>query len=766
MANSLIGESLPRTDALAKVTGKAKYTGDFFARNMLVGKILRSPYAHAKVKNIDVTHAKALPGVEAVLTCRDVPQNVYATAGHPYSLDPKHRDVADKTILTAKARFVGDEIAAVVAVDETTAVRALKLIEVEYEIMEPVLSPEAALAEGAPLVHEERNSNIVSSAGYQIGDIDKVLQTADYIFDDEMETGIVQHCAMENHVSYAYVDDDGRVVIVSSTQIPHICRRIVGQALGIPWGKVRIIKPYVGGGFGSKQDVCLEPLNAIMTMAVGGRPVKLELSREENMIGTRTRHAVKIKIKTGVSKNGKLLGIKIDAVSNTGAYASHGHSVMMAAGAKFKYIYVFEAIKYSPCTVYTNLPVAGAMRAYGSPQIVFALESHLDNVARKLNIDPLELRWKNFNKEGYLDPITGNKILSCGIKECVQRGKEFINWDEKKALFAKEKEQEKNRRRGVGIACFSYGTGTYPDGLEIAGARIVLNQDGSVQLQTGATEIGQGSDTVFTQMAAETIGIPANMVHMISTQDTDVSPYDPGSFASRQTYVTGMAIQKASLEIKEKILEVAQKMTDRPAAALDIKDANIVDRQSGMVIVPLAQVALQCFYDPHVSSPITSDVSHNARVNAISFGVTFAEVEVDIKTGQVEVKEIINVHDSGKIINRQLAEGQVHGGVSMALGYALSEQMLFEEKTGRLLNNNFLDYKLPTILDTPDISVDFVETDEPTGPYGNKSLGEPPIISPAPAIRNAILDATGVAFNRIPIRPQYAFEEFKAAGLI
>ncbi|HSW35357.1 MAG TPA: xanthine dehydrogenase molybdenum-binding subunit XdhA [Candidatus Limnocylindrales bacterium] len=766
MVSSLIGASLPRTDALAKVTGKAKYTGDFMVRDMLVGKILRSPYAHAKVTSIDVTKAKALPGVEAVLTYQDIPQNRYATAGHPYSLDPKHRDVADKTILTARARFVGDEIAAVVAVDEATAVKALKLIAVEYEMMKPLLSPEAALEEGAPIIHDEHGSNILNSVGYHIGDIDKVLQTADHVFDDEFETSIVQHCAMENHVSYAYVDDAGRIVIVTSTQIPHICRRIVGQALGIPWGKVRVIKPYVGGGFGSKQDVCLEPLNAVMTLAVGGRPVKLDLSREESMIGTRTRHAIRIKIKTGVSKTGKLLGIKIDAVSNTGAYASHGHSILMAAGAKFKYLYVFEAIKYSPRTVYTNLPIAGAMRGYGSPQLVFALESHLDNIARKLKIDPIELRWKNFNKEGYADPITGNKILSCGIKECVQRGKELIDWDKKKARFAKEKEQAMNWRRGLGMACFSYGTGTFPAGLEVAGARIVLNQDGSVQLQIGAPEIGQGSDTVFTQMVAETIGIPTSMVHLISTQDTDISPYDPGCFASRQTYVTGMAIQKASLEIKEKILEFAQKMIDVPATDLDIKDAHIVYKYTERVIMPLTEVALQCFYDPLASAPITSDVSHNARFNAISFGATFVEVEVDIKTGQVEIIEIINVHDSGKIINRQLAQGQVHGGVSMAIGYALSEQMLFEEKTGRPLNNNFLDYKLPTILDTPDISVDFVETVEPTGPYGNKSLGEPPVISPAPAIRNAILDATGVAFNQIPIRPQIAFEKFKAAGLI
>lgn len=766
MANSIIGKGLPRTDALAKVTGKAKYAGDFYLADMLIGKILRSPHAHARVKNINTAQAEVLAGVEAVLTYRNVPQNVYATAGHPYALDPERGDVADKTILTSKARFVGDEIAAVVAVDEITAARALKLIEVEYEVLEPVLSTDAALKEGAPLIHEERGSNIVSSAGYRIGDLEQVMQQADHIFCDELETGIVQHCALENHVSYAYLDENERIVIVSSTQIPHIIRRIVGQALGIPWGMIRIIKPYVGGGFGGKQDACLEPLNAAMTMAVGGRPVKLELSREECMIGTRTRHAVKMKLETGITKEGKLLGIQVDAVSNTGAYASHGHSIMMAGGSKFKFLYAFEAINYAPQTVYTNLPVAGAMRAYGSPQIAFALESHLDNIARELKMDPIELRLKNLNRVGYKDPQTGNQILSCGTRECIERGKEMFSWDQKKALFKTENKQDKQNKKGLGIACFSYGSGTYPASLEIAGARIILNQDGSVQLQIGATEIGQGSDTALAQMAAETIGIPMDMVHVITTQDTDVSPFDTGSYASRQTYISGMAVKKAALEIKDKILNAARSMNDMPADALDIREANIVFENTGKIIIPLADVALQSYYDRVNSQPITSDVSNNARVNAISFGVTFVAVDVDIKTGQIEILEILNVHDSGTIINRQLAEGQVHGGVSMSLGYALTEELLFDEKTGKPLNNNLLDYKLPTILDTPFIGSDFVETYEPTGPYGNKSLGEPPTISPAPAIRNAVLDATGVAFNRIPMRPQIAFEKFKAAGLI
>ncbi|WP_206812384.1 xanthine dehydrogenase molybdenum-binding subunit XdhA [Paradesulfitobacterium ferrireducens] len=763
MAFSVVGKSVQRVDAVAKVTGKAKYTDDFYERDMLVGKILRSPYAHAKVKKIDVSKAKALPGVEAVLTYWDVPHLKFATAGHPYALDPSHRDKEDRFILTDKARFVGDAVAAVVATDELIAQQALQLIEVEYEVLEALTTPEKALGEGAPLIHEDCERNILAARGYHIGDVEASFAESDYVIEGEYETSIVQHCHLENHISYARQDSDGRIIIVSSTQIPHITRRIVAQALGLPWGRVRVLKPYIGGGFGNKQDVCVEPLNAAMTLAVGGRPVKLELSREECMIDTRTRHAFKFKMKTGVSKAGKLKGIQIEAISNTGAYASHGHSIAMSAGTKFRPLYAFESIKYDPVTVYTNLPAAGAMRGYGVPQIQFALESHIEDIVNKLGFDPIEFRRRNLAGVGYVDPLSKNKVYSNGLAECITKGKELIRWEEKQAGYSR---QSGDRRRGLGLACFAYASGTHPVGLELSGARIVLNQDGSVQLQIGATEIGQGSDTVFAQMAAEVLGLPMDMVHVISTQDTDITPFDTGAYASRQTYIAGMAVKKAALEVKEKILNFVWGMTDIPAEMLDLKEQNVVYKHSGEVVLPLAEVAMHTYYDTVFAQPITSDTSNNARVNAMSFGVTFAEVEIDLKTGKIEVKEIFNVHDSGKIINPKLAEGQVHGGVSMGIGYALSEQMLFDEETGKPLNNNLLDYKLPTIMDTPDIGVAFVETEEPSGAFGVKSLGEPPAISPAPAIRNAVLAATGVKFNRLPMNPQRVFEKFKQAGLI
>jgi len=786
MAYTVVGKSVRRVDAVAKVTGKAKYTDDFSERTMLIGKILHSPYAHAIVKSIDVSLAKALPGVEAVLTYKDLPEIRYATAmpgvieaiatdevdvaelkygtaGHPFSLDSSHRDKEDRHILTQKARFVGDNIAAVVATDALIASKALKLIEVEYEVLEALTSTEAALKEGAPLIHDDCEQNILASDGYEIGDIEEAFGESDHVIEGDYETSIVQHCHMENQVSHAYVDSDRRIVIMTSTQIPHIVRRIVAQSLGISWGRVRVIKPYVGGGFGNKQDVTIEPLNAAMSLAVGGRPVKLELSREEAMIDTRTRHAFKFKIKTGINNDGKINGIHISAVANTGAYASHGHSIASSGGGKFRYLYPTKALKFEPITVYTNLPVAGAMRGYGTPQIFFAFESHMEDIARKLEMDPIEIRKKNLVEVGFVDPLSKNKIMSCAIRECIDKGRELIKWDAKKALY---KEQSGDQRRGLGLACFSYASGTYPVALELAGVRIVMNQDGSVQLQLGATEIGQGSDTVFAQMAAEVLGLPMYMVHVISTQDTDITPFDTGSYASRQTYVTGMAVEKAALEVKGKVLSFAHRMTDIPAHLLDLQDQFIVFKESGEQVLALEVIAMQSYYDRVHAQPITSDVSNNARINAIPFGVTFAEVEVDIKTGKIKIIEIFNVHDSGKIINPLMAAGQVHGGVSMAIGYALSEQLLFDEATGKPLNNNLLDYKLPTMMDTPDIGAVFVEKEDPTGPFGVKALGEPPIVSPAPAIRNAVLDATKVAFNRIPMNPQRAYEKFKEAGLI
>jgi xanthine dehydrogenase molybdenum-binding subunit len=577
------------------------------------------------------------------------------------------------------------------------------------------------------------------------------------------ETPIVQHCHIEGVVSWAYMEN-GRIVVTASTQIPHIVRRIVGQALGIPWGKVRIIKPYIGGGFGNKQDALYEPLNAFLTTQVGGRLVKLELSREEIFFGTRVRHSEKIYLRSWLRPNGRLAARSYTAYSNQGAYGSHGHGIAAKGTNVFRQLYQDEkARKVDIYTVYTNTAAAGAMRGYGTPQAVFAVESHIEDIARRLNLDPLEVRFLNLMPLGYVDPFTKNVNRFDSFRQCVEKGKAYIKWDEKRRLY---QNQTGPLRRGVGMSLFWYNTAVWPISIEISSCRMVLNQDGSVQIQLGETEIGQGADTAFTQMAADTLGIPWQNVHVLSAQDTDSTPFGTGAYGSRQTYVGGAAVHKTALLLKEKILRYAAAYTKRPAAELDIRDAYITASGDGQKLVSLEELATETLYSAEQAEHLTAEATTQVKSNAFSFGCAFAEVEVDIPLCKIRLIDTVNCHDCGRLINPQTAAGQVHGGMSMAIGFGMYEQMLYDPKTGKLLNGNLLDYKLPTMLDHPRLEAAFVENAEPTSPFGTKALGEPPTVPGAAAIRNAVLHATGVAINRIPLTPHLLFEEFKKAGLI
>jgi xanthine dehydrogenase molybdenum-binding subunit len=403
------------------------------------------------------------------------------------------------------------------------------------------------------------------------------------------------------------------------------------------------------------------------------------------------------------------------------------------------------------------------MRGYGVPQVVFALESQMDDIALTLGMDPIELRLRNIMRQGFVDEPTKIACLSNGLAECLERGRKHIGWDEKRARYAQEQSGE--IRRGIGMAVFSYKSNVWSVSLETASARFIMNQDGSVQLQLGATEIGQGADTVFCQMASEVLGLPLSDVHIISTQDTDVAPFDTGAYASRQTYVTGQAVKQTALLLKKRVLDFAASELNRPAEELDLCEGQIVEKNSGLTLVSLADIALEAFYSLEHSRHLTAESTYHCQHNTFSFGACFAELEVDLPLGKVKILNIINVHDSGRLINPALAAAQVHGGMSMALGYALSEQMLYDS-AGRLLNGNLLDYKLPTALDTPDLAADFVETFDASGPFGNKALGEPPAVVPAAAIRNALLQATGIPLNTLPMNPQALVKRFKEAKLI
>ena len=760
-----IGKNMTRVDAFDKVTGSARYTADLEPQGLLVAKVIRSTIANGVVKSFDLEEARKVPGVVKIVTCFDVPDIQFPTPGHPWSVETAHQDIADRKLLNTRVRVYGDDIAAVIAEDDIVAARAARLVKVEYEEYAPLLTVEDAMAEGASRLHDEKPGNVIAHSSFVVGEGtygEAVKEEGLVEIEKDYRTQSVQHCHIETPISFAYMEK-GRIIVTTSTQIPHIVRRVISQALGLPMGRIRVIKPYIGGGFGNKQDVLYEPLNAFLTNQVGGRGVRMEISREETLGCTMVRHAIEFKVKAAARKDGTLVARKLEAYSNQGGYASHAHAIVANSSNEFKQIYKDEKVLESDAwTVYTNLATGGAMRGYGIPQAAFAAECMADDLALALHMDPLEFRKKNCMRPGYVDPHTHVKCNTYGLAECMEKGREFIRWDEKRREY---ENQTGPVRKGIGMAIFCYKTGVYPISLETASCRMILNQDGSMQLQMGATEIGQGADTVFTQMAAEVTGITEDKVNVLSTQDTDVSPFDTGAYASRQTYVSGMAVKKTGAIFKEKILDYAAYMLEKPQDTLDVRDNRIVDKETGTQLLPMEELATTAFYSLDRSVHITAEATSHCKTNTFATGACFAEVEVDMPLGKVKVTNIVNVHDSGKLINPKLAAAQVHGGMSMGLGYGLSEELLFDAK-GRPLNDNLLDYKLPTAMDTPDLNALFVELDDPTGPFGNKALGEPPAIPVAPAVRNAVLNATGVAVDSLPMDPQKMVKHFKEAGLI
>lgn len=761
--NHVIGKSVKRVDAFEKVTGRAKYTEDLCDKNAYVAKIVHSTIAHGYVKHIDTSEAEKIPGVVKIITCFDVPKHYFPTAGHPWSTDPSHQDVADRLLLTEHVRFYGDDVAVVVAENDVAAAQAVRKIRVEYEELPFVLDVQEAMKNDAPQLHERFPNNVLKHTSIRNGDFQEAIKEPGLKkVEGWYQTPTVQHCHIENFICYSYMEQ-GRIVIVSSTQIPHICRRVVGQALGIPWGQVRVIKPYIGGGFGNKQDILYEPLCAYLSTQVGGRLVKLDVSREETFVCNRVRHAIRFHIVSYVRPDGTFVARKFESVSDQGAYASHGHSIAAKGMGCFPQLYPCPNIEADTYTVFTNKTVSGAMRGYGIPQAMFAMESHTEDVAIALGISPYEFRMDHLMPKGFKDGFSKNVNYYDTFRECMEKGRKAFDYDRKVKAYA---DQTGDIRYGVGVSVFWYNTGVWPISLETSACRMVLNQDGSIQVQVGETEIGQGADTAFSQMAAETVGIPIDMVHVISTQDTDVTPFGLGAYASRQTYMAGFSIRQTGEMLKEKILDAACEITRQMKENLDIINGNIIRITNDEVIMSLGELATEKLYSVTNNGHITAESSYQIKNNAYSFGCTFAEVKVDIPACKAEVIDILNVHDCGRLINPSLAEAQVHGGMSMGIGYALSEKLLYDEKTGRPLNNNLLDYKLSTFMDHPDLRAEFIENYEPTSAYGTKALGGPPACSPAPAIRNAVLNATKVAVNEIPLSPHILFEEFSKAGLL
>ena len=759
-----VGKSEVRVDGYDKATGRTKYYEDRMPQGTLYVRIKHAEIAHAFVKSIDVSKAEAIPGVVKVLTCFDVPDIPFPTAGHPWSLDPSHQDVADRLILNRHVRYWGDDIAVVIAEDEISANQGVRALSVEYDELPFVLDVQEAMQDGAPQLHESSPNNILKHTGSRKGDYAEAIKEPGLIkVEGWYDTPTVQHCHIENHGCYAY-EENGRVVVVSSTQIPHIVRRVVGQALGRPWGDISIIKPYIGGGFGNKQDALYEPLCAWCTTQVGGRPVRVDCAREETFVSNRVRHAIRSHITTWLRKDGTIVARKLEAFSNQGAYGSHAHAIVAKGMGAFNQHYPCPNSECDSYTVYTNLPCAGAMRGYGMPQATFADECNIEDCAVAVGMDPLEFRRKTIMPQGYHDAFSGNTNYYDSYRECMAKGAELFEYERRRKAC---ENQTGNVRKGVGIATYWYNTAVYPIALETSSNRMQLNLDGTVTMQCGETEIGQGADTAYAQMTAEAVGLKSYRdVHVISCQDTDITPTGTGAYASRQTYVAGFSIRQTADLLREKILKRASLMTRQSPACMDVVDGNVIRRVDGKVLASLKEVAMNAQYDTVNSQHITAEATFTIRNNAYSFGATFVEVEVDLAMCKAQVTKILNVHDCGNVINPALAEAQVHGGQSMAIGYALSEQLIFDKKTGRPLNNNLLDYKLSTFMDHPRLEASFIENPEPTSPFGTKSLGEPPACAPAPAIRNAILQATGIAVNHIPINPHVLYAELHKAGLI
>jgi xanthine dehydrogenase molybdenum-binding subunit len=760
----VVGKSEKRVDAFDKVTGRAQYTDDLCDSSAYVARVLHATVAHGKVLSIDTSEAEKVEGVIKILTCFDLKEKHYfATPGHPWVADTKLRDVEDRLILTDTVRFYGDDIGAVVAENALAAAKALRLIRVRYEEYPFVLDVQEAMKEGAPQLHEDYPGNVLEHTEIREGNFaEAICEPGLTKVEGWYETPIVQACHIENFICFAEMRER-RIRLVTSTQVPHAARRITAQALGLDCGQIRVIKPYIGGGFGNKQDILYEPLCAWLCLQCGGHAVKIDMSREETLTCNRVRHAFRMHMISWLRPDGSFAARKLEVWSDQGAYASHGHAVLGAGIPAFRQLYPCANLEIDAWTVFTNKTVAGAMRGYGNVQMMWAIECHMEDIAVALKMDPLTFRRRNVMPVGYWDPYSEKALHDDSFNQCLDRAMETAQYARKKKEY---RNQTGNIRRGIGAALFWFDTGVAPAVLETSSCRMTLNQDGSLQVQLGETEIGQGADTVFSQMAADAVGVPFDKVHVLSFQDTDVSPFGSGAYASRQTHAAGFSIRRTGQLLKKQILDRAEKLVRIPASNLDVRDGKIVRLMDGLEMMDLGALAKDVLYNRIDSDHLSAEDTSLINTSPYTLGCTVAEVEVDVALCRIRVLNLVNCHDAGVLINPALAEAQVHGGMSMGLGYGLSEKLVFDEKTGRPLNGNLLDYKLLTCMDHPTLTAEFVQNPEPFSAFGEKGLGETPVCSVAPAIRNAVFNATGVGLTKNPMDPQNLYEAFVKAGLI
>ncbi len=752
---SVIGKSVPKMDGRVKVTGQAKYTGDLKFPNMLVGKILTSPYAHARILNIDTSEAEKLPGVKAIITHKDVPTL-------KYGISPARWD--ESIFCSDKVRFVGDKVAAVAALDEETVYKALKLIKVAYEVLPAVFDPEEAIKEGAPQIHDEYPRNINTEIHQNFGDVEKAFKEAYHVRTDRFEGNRTYQCPIEPH-SAVSIWEGGKLTVYSSTQSPHYFQYYIAREFGLKMGDVRVIKTFVGGGFGGKlEPTGLEFAGAVLSKLTG-RPVKMFYDRHEMFAHNRGRHKQIMEVTTGVDKNGKILGVYANFMMDGGAYTSLGIATAYYAGAMLPLTYEFDNFKFDMIRAYTNLPACGAQRGHGAPQPRYAFECHLDNVATDLGLDPIELRLVNARQPNTVTP-NDFAVQSCELTECINKAKEISGWEQKKGKMPK------GRGIGIGVGSFVSGAGypIYRTNLPHASAIIKVHEDGTAAtLYTMATDIGQGSDTVLCQMAAEAMGFRYENMKIVSA-DTETTPHDFGAYASRQTLMSGSAVKQAGEEVKAQLLEMAAEMLEVDAADLDCQDSTVFSLSDPEKTKPFGEVAREFFVrkGPLVGKgsyapPKLGGTFKGAAVGtspAYSFAAQISEVVIDEETGEIDVKEVWDVHDCGQVINPSLLHGQVHGALFMGMGESIWEQVLFDDK-GKILNPNLGEYRLPTAVDMPKVTSQLVESYEPAGPWGVKEVGEGATIPTMGCYANAIYDAMGIRVNSLPLSYEKVWRALK-----
>lgn len=753
-----VKKAIPKLEGMGLIQGKPAYTNDLAPNNSLIVKVLRSPHPFAKLKSIDTEKAERLSGVECVLTYKNVPRNIVTRAGQGYPEPSPH----DKFILDEYVRYVGDEVAAVAAINEEIAEKALKLIDVEYEVFEPVLDLEKAIGHSSiihsePEAHEmfptgfEPSKNIACQYHMNIGDVEKVLSKCEYVVRDTYYTHAQSHVMMETHSSFAYVDLHGRLNVVTSTQTPFHTRRLIGQALGMPIENIRVVKPRVGGGYGGKQQIHGEFLVSLIALRTG-KPAKLIYTRKEVFESTFCRHAMKIDMTVGADKEGNIKAIDMGILSDTGAYGEHALTVYMVAASKTLPLYNrVDAVRFGGQVVYTNHTPAGAFRGYGAIQGNFAQESIIDQLAEKVGMDPVEFRQKNMIKEGETSPIfkkmgEGSEgvamiVENCKLDYCVNRGLELINWKEKYP----RKEVGKNKVRGVGSAIAMQGSGI--PFMDMGSAVLKLNDTGFFNLLIGATDLGTGSDTILAQIAAETLGVPTSKIKVYSS-DTDLTPFDCGAYASSTTYISGNAVIKTAQKMKERIIEEGARKFGVDIDQI-VFDGEYIETVDGENSVSLSDFSKELYYN-HDQKQVLVCESYYGHKSPPPYMGAFAEVEVDLETGKVDLIDYAAVVDCGTTINPNLARVQVEGGLVQGIGMAMYEQVEYTEK-GKMITSNLMQYKVPTRKEINKLTVEFAESYEPSGPYGAKSVGEIGIDTPPAAIANAVYNAIGVRIKKLPI---------------